>query len=92
MRIVAGAHKGRAITAPKGDKTRPTTDRVRESVFNKLTHAPWGVDLAGLRVMDLTALTMAQENQRPIQVFDMNQKGSLRRLLIGENVATLVKE
>ena len=55
MRIVAGAHKGRAITAPKGDKTRPTTDRVRESVFNKLTHAQWGVELEGLRVMDLFA-------------------------------------
>ena len=55
MRIVAGAHKGRAITAPKGDKTRPTTDRVRESVFNKLTHAAWGVELEGLRVMDLFA-------------------------------------
>ena len=55
MRIVAGAHKGRAITAPKGDKTRPTTDRVRESVFNKLTHASWGVELEGLRVMDLFA-------------------------------------
>jgi len=46
----------------------------------------------GLRVMDLTALTMAQENRRPIHVFDMNHKGSLKRLLIGENVATLVKE
>ncbi len=46
----------------------------------------------GLRVMDLTALTMAQENERPIQVFDMNQKGSLKRLLLGENVATLVKD
>lgn len=55
MRIVAGVHKGRAITAPKGDKTRPTTDRVRESVFNKLTHAPWGIELNGLRVLDLFA-------------------------------------
>ncbi|WP_421857467.1 16S rRNA (guanine(966)-N(2))-methyltransferase RsmD [Oceanicaulis sp.] len=55
MRIVAGVHKGRAITAPKGDTTRPTTDRVRESVFNKLTHAPWGIELEGVRVMDLFA-------------------------------------
>ena len=46
----------------------------------------------GLRVMDLTALTMAQENARPIHVFDMNQAGTLRRLLLGEDVATLVKE
>jgi len=55
MRIVAGAHKGRPIQAPKGDKTRPTTDRVRESVFNKLAHAPWGVELDGMRVIDLFA-------------------------------------
>lgn len=46
----------------------------------------------GLRVMDLTALTMAQENSRPIHVFDMNQRGNLRRLLVGDDVATLVKD
>ncbi len=35
--------------------TRPTTDRIRESIFNKLIHAPWGVRLDGLRVIDLFA-------------------------------------
>ena len=55
MRIVAGAHKGRPIQAPKGAKTRPTTDRVRESVFNKLAHAPYAPDLSGARVIDLFA-------------------------------------
>lgn len=55
MRIVAGVHKGRVIHAPKGDRTRPTTDRVREAVFNKLAHAPWGLDLTGVRVIDLFA-------------------------------------
>jgi 16S rRNA (guanine966-N2)-methyltransferase len=55
MRIVAGAHKGRAISAPKGLATRPTTDRVRESVFNKLAHAPWARPLEGARVIDLFA-------------------------------------
>ena len=55
MRIVAGAHRGRTIHAPKGDKTRPTTDRVRESVFNKLTHAEWAPALDGARVIDLFA-------------------------------------
>lgn len=55
MRIVAGVHKGRAITAPKGLGTRPTTDRVRESVFNKLAHAAWAPDMDGLRVIDLFA-------------------------------------
>lgn len=55
MRIVAGVHRGRPIQAPKGAKTRPTTDRVRESVFNKLAHAAWAPPLAGARVIDLFA-------------------------------------
>ena len=55
MRIVAGAHKGRAITTPKGRGTRPTSDRVREAVFNVLEHAPWSSGLAGRRVIDLFA-------------------------------------
>ncbi|MFZ4811078.1 MAG: 16S rRNA (guanine(966)-N(2))-methyltransferase RsmD [Ilumatobacteraceae bacterium] len=36
MRVVAGELRGRTIVAPPGDTTRPTTDRVRESVFNSL--------------------------------------------------------
>ena len=55
VRIVAGVHRGRTIHAPKGDRTRPTTDRVRESVFNKLTHADWAPELDGVRVIDLFA-------------------------------------
>ena len=55
MRIVAGVHKGRPIAAPKGLSTRPTTDRVREAVFNKLAHAAWGPDFEGARVIDLFA-------------------------------------
>ena len=34
MRVIAGTHRGRRITAPKGDDTRPTSDRVRENAFN----------------------------------------------------------
>lgn len=45
-----------------------------------------------LRVMDMTAITMASENHKPILVFNMNQRGNLRRLLLGEPVATIVKE
>ncbi|MEN9282405.1 MAG: uridylate kinase [Bacteroidota bacterium] len=45
-----------------------------------------------LRVMDMTAITMASENSKPILVFNMNQRGNLRRLLMGEPVATIVKE
>ena len=36
MRVVAGSARGRPLVAPPGDRTRPTTDRVREAVFNAL--------------------------------------------------------
>ena len=55
MRIVAGEHKGRAISAPKGRNTRPTSDRAREAVFNVLAHAAWAPPIAGARVIDLFA-------------------------------------
>lgn len=37
MRVVAGEFGGRRLVAPDGDATRPTTDKVREAVFNSLT-------------------------------------------------------
>lgn len=55
MRIVAGAHRGRTLVAPKGHSTRPTADRARQALFNILEHAPWAPDLAGARVGDLFA-------------------------------------
>lgn len=55
MRIVAGALKGRAIVAPDGQGTRPTSDRARQAVFNVLEHAAWAGPLAGARVLDLFA-------------------------------------
>ncbi len=44
----------------------------------------------GLRVMDLSAITMARENGLPIYVFDMDTPGNLRRVLSGENIGTYV--
>jgi uridylate kinase len=44
-----------------------------------------------LKVMDLTAFTMCEENKLPIIVFDMNTIGNLERLISGENIGTLVK-
>ena len=55
MRIVAGAHRGRPIVAPKGQATRPTGERARQAVFNILAHAAFAPDLAGARVIDLFA-------------------------------------
>lgn len=55
MRIVAGRLKGRAIVAPDGMGTRPTSDRARQAIFNVLEHAAWSEPLNGARVMDLFA-------------------------------------
>ncbi|MSQ78598.1 MAG: UMP kinase [Flavobacteriaceae bacterium] len=44
-----------------------------------------------LNVMDLTAITLCQENNLPIIVFDMNKAGNFKRLMLGEKVGTLVK-
>lgn len=41
MRIVSGTHKGKRIQFPQGEQTRPTKDRIRESIFNILAHASW---------------------------------------------------
>ena len=45
-----------------------------------------------LRVMDLTAITLCRENKLPIIVFNINRPGNLRRLLLGEDVGTLVSD
>ncbi len=55
MRIVAGSLKGRAITTPDGQNTRPTSDRARQAIFNVLEHASWAEPLDGARVIDLYA-------------------------------------
>ena len=49
MRVVAGSFKGRRLQAPKGSRTRPTADRVREALFSMLG------DVSGARVLDLYA-------------------------------------
>ncbi len=53
MRIIAGEHRGRVLKAPKGDGTRPTTDRVRESLMSMLASARGGFE--GAVVLDAFA-------------------------------------
>ncbi len=55
MRIVAGEFKGRSLSAPPGQATRPTSDRARQAIFNILEHAPWSPGVRGRRVIDLFA-------------------------------------
>ena len=44
-----------------------------------------------LKVMDLTAFALCSENKMPIMVFDMTQKGNLKKVINGEKIGTLVK-
>ncbi|WP_457785800.1 amino acid kinase family protein, partial [Tenacibaculum finnmarkense] len=44
----------------------------------------------GLKVMNMTAFTLSEENKLPIIVFDMNKQGNLLRLISGENIGTIV--
>lgn len=52
MRIITGSAKGTKLKTPKGLSTRPTSDRVKESLFNIL-----GFNLSGIQVLDLFAGT-----------------------------------
>ena len=55
MRIVAGKFRGASLVAPKGIATRPTSDRVRQALFNVLEHGAPAIDFEGARVLDLFA-------------------------------------
>lgn len=43
-----------------------------------------------LKIMDMTAFTLCKENQIPVIVFDMNNSGNLKKVILGDNVGTLV--
>jgi uridylate kinase len=65
---------------PEKDPTATKySDITFEEVFNK-----------GLNVMDMTAFTLCKENNLPIVVFDINQRGNLAKLIKGEKIGTLV--
>lgn len=77
MRIVAGTRKGRQLRAPTGQDIRPTTDRVREALFNRL--AAYGL-LEGADVLDAFAGTGAlgfealSRGAKQATFFDTSQK------------------
>ena len=55
MRIVSGEFRGKALVAPQGQATRPTSDRARQAIFNILEHAPCSDGVRDRRVIDLFA-------------------------------------
>jgi len=59
MRIVGGRLRGARLVAPGGNSVRPTSDKVRESIFNILTHGIDDFEIERVRVIDLFAGTGA---------------------------------
>jgi 16S rRNA (guanine966-N2)-methyltransferase len=91
MRVVGGDLRGRALAAPKSQAIRPTADRLRESLFNILTHA-YGDPIGGARVLDLFAGTGAlgiEALSRGAAFTLFVDDGAEARALLRENVATL---
>lgn len=96
MRIVGGAWRGRPLTAlGKGDalgRLRPTTDRVRESLFNLLAHGGFGDPVSDARVLDLFAGTGAlalEALSRGAETATLVERGRVGAKLIRQNIDTL---
>jgi 16S rRNA (guanine966-N2)-methyltransferase len=96
MRIVGGTHRGRKLAAlGKGDAgahLRPTTDRVREALFNVLQGGRFGDPITGARVLDLFAGTGAlglEALSRGAAHVTFVDDGRVSGRLLRENVAAL---
>ncbi|MDR4307551.1 16S rRNA (guanine(966)-N(2))-methyltransferase RsmD [Chelatococcus sambhunathii] len=92
MRIVGGRFKGRALKGPAADSRaiRPTSDRLREAVFNVLAHA-YGDPCDGARVLDLFAGTGAlglEALSRGARFCLFVDDGTEARACLRENVET----
>ena len=59
MRITGGKFGGRSLVAPRDARVRPTSDKVRQAIFNILLHNDFGTALEGARAADLFAGTGA---------------------------------
>lgn len=57
--------------------------------FEELTHLD--VISKGLQVMDSTASSLSMDNNIPLIVFNLNETGNIRRVVLGENIGTVVK-
>ena len=94
MRITAGRFKGRTLAAPKDASVRPTSDKVRQAIFNILEHRDFGFPfhLVGARVVDLFAGTGAmgiEALSRGARYCLFVDDAATSRALIRENVEAL---
>ena len=69
-----------------------TADPEKDSSATKYSELSFEEALSKrLKIMDLTAFALCQENNLPIYVFDMNKEGNLQKVVMGEHIGTLVK-
>lgn len=99
VRVIAGLAKGRHLKAPPGDLTRPTADRVRESIFNILAKRCMGakvLDLfAGAGTLGIEALSrgaaeavFVEQNHRAVEIIREN----LRQCDFGDVARVIAKD
>lgn len=91
MRIISGTLKGRRLHTPEGQTTRPTSDRLRETIFNILAHR-WPGKLAGARVADIFAGSGAmgiEALSRGAVLAVFVEKHSAGRALVSRNLEAL---
>ncbi len=75
MRVISGKFKGRELVSFKADHIRPTTDRIKESIFNKLQ-----ANIEGARVLDLfsgtgnLAIEAISRNAESVVAVEMHKK------------------
>ena len=68
-----------------------TADPEKDPTATKYSHLSYGEALEKkLKIMDLTAFALAEDNKLPIYVFDMNRPGNLLRVVEGEEIGTLI--
>ena len=90
LRITGGTHRGRLLGTPRGRDTRPTSDKVRQAIFNLL-----GQDLEGLVVLDVFCGTGAlglEALSRGARHAWMVDRARAALVTAGENVRTLGME
>ena len=91
MRVVGGRLRSRPLAGPKSDAVRPTSDRLREALFNILIHA-YGDPVSGARVLDLFAGTGAlgiEAVSRGAAHALFVDEGVEARALLRQNIETL---
>ncbi len=92
MRVTGGAFRGRTLATPKSGDIRPTSDRVRESLFNVLAHGAAARPLEGRRAIDLFAGTGAlgiEALSRGASYCLFVEDGAEARALIRRNIEAL---